>query len=66
MTRTAPGTAAARLRDVSRSEHDRTVEALSERELERELTIAAMATGRARWERYAALLAERARRTAAA
>jgi hypothetical protein len=35
---------------------------LTPRELEEELTIAAMATGRLRWRRYTALLAERARR----
>jgi hypothetical protein len=53
------------LRSGLRSWSDRPVEALTRSELERELTIAAMATGRARWARYTALLAERARRAPA-
>ena len=40
-------------------------EALSDEEFEAELTVAAMAPGRARWERYERLLCERVRRFAA-
>jgi hypothetical protein len=45
-------------------ERDASVDRLTQLELEEELTIAAMAAGRLRWERYATLLAERARRAA--
>ena len=45
---------------------DESVSELTDRELEEELTVAAYAPGRSRWDRFERLLAERRRRLIAA